>query len=160
MSEKYDRADDALRATRSAIEEGIVPGGGYSYLKASMIPELEDMIKNINNLGDSIGASIVKVALLAPIRRLLSNMGRSDYSSFAINTLINSDKNIGYNIKTDSFENLFESGVIDPFKVTRCALQNAASVAGLILTSSVVIGDIKSDKPVPIGNNPQAPSLF
>ena len=87
-------------------------------------------------------------------------MGRSDYSSFAINTLINSDKNIGYNIKTDSFENLFESGVIDPFKVTRCALQNAASVAGLILTSSVVIGDIKSDKPVPIGNNPPVPSLF
>lgn len=160
LSEKYDRADDALRATRSAIEEGIVPGGGYSYLKASELSELDKIIKDINNLGDSIGASIVKTALLAPIRRLLSNMGRSDYSSFAINTLINSEKNVGYNVKTDKFENLFESGVIDPFKVTRCALQNAASVAGLILTSSVVIGDSLKDKSISTTTTQQTPSLF
>ena len=156
LKEKYDRADDAKRATWAAIEEGIVPGGSYSYLKALSSPELIKL-SNSNVLGDAIGANILINALKAPIKKLLFNAGKSDFDSNIINKVIKSKLNVGYNIKTNKFENLIESGVIDPFKVTRSALQNAASVAGLILTSSVVIGDIKEK---PQLNKQEVPSLF
>lgn len=156
LKEKCDRADDAKHATWAAIEEGIVPGGSYSYLKALSSPELIKLSKS-NVLGDAIGANILINALKAPIKKLLFNAGKSDFDSNIINKVIKSKLNIGYNIKTNKFEDLIASGVIDPFKVTRSALQNAASVAGLILTSSVVIGDIKEK---PQLNKQETPSLF
>lgn len=156
LKEKCDRADDAKYATWAAIEEGIVPGGSYSYLKALSSPELIKLSKS-NVLGDAIGANILINALKAPIKKLLFNAGKSDFDSNIINKVIKSKLNIGYNIKTNKFEDLIASGVIDPFKVTRSALQNAASVAGLILTSSVVIGDIKEKEPPP---QQQVPNLF
>lgn len=156
LKEKCDRADDAKYATWAAIEEGIVPGGSYSYLKALSSPELIKLSKS-NVLGDAIGANILINALKAPIKKLLFNAGKSDFDSNIINKVIKSKLNIGYNIKTNKFEDLIASGVIDPFKVTRSALQNAASVAGLILTSSVVIGDIKEK---PQLNKQETPSLF
>lgn len=156
LKEKCDRADDAKHATWAAIEEGIVPGGSYSYLKALSSLELIKLSKS-NVLGDAIGANILINALKAPIKKLLFNAGKSDFDSNIINKVIKSKLNIGYNIKTNKFEDLIASGVIDPFKVTRSALQNAASVAGLILTSSVVIGDIKEK---PQLNKQETPSLF
>lgn len=156
LKEKCDRADDAKHATWAAIEEGIVPGGSYSYLKALSSPELIKLSKS-NVLGDAIGANILINALKAPIKKLLFNAGKSDFDSNIINKVIKSKLNIGYNIKTNKFEDLIASGVIDPFKVTRSALQNAASVAGLILTSSVIIGDIKEKEPP---SQQQAPNLF
>lgn len=156
LKEKCDRADDAKHATWAAIEEGIVPGGSYSYLKALSSPELIKLSKS-NVLGDAIGANILINALKAPIKKLLFNAGKSDFDSNIINKVIKSKLNIGYNIKTNKFEDLIANGVIDPFKVTRSALQNAASVAGLILTSSVVIGDIKEK---PRLNKQETPSLF
>lgn len=141
-AEKYDRADDALSATRAAMAEGIVPGGSYAYIKALKCPEFVKLCKD-SNLGNYIGANIIKKALQAPLKKLFYNIGKADESAIAINKITKTSKNIGYNIKSGKFENLIDSGVIDPFKVTRSALENAASVAGLLLTSNVVIGDLK-----------------
>lgn len=158
--EKYDRVDDALQATRSAIEEGIVPGGSYSYLKASNCEELINMIEDKTNLADSIGASIVRHSIMFPFIKMCRNAGISDlYCYKQYNTIMESENNgIGYNIKTKKMENFWETGVIDPFKVTRVALQNAASIAGLVLTSNVVIGDIKEKSDPP--SQSQVPNLF
>lgn len=121
MKEKKDRVDDALCATRAAIEEGIVPGGGYCYYKAKDI------------LGDSIGDMIIKNALCEPINAIIRNAGENPDSILAnVDTL-------GYNVNTGEYCDLVENGVIDPFKVTRCALENAASVAGLILTTECLV---------------------
>ena len=161
FEEKFDRVDDAKRATRAAIEEGIVPGGSYAYIKALNCPEFIKMCKNTENLGDSIGANIVKRALVVPFKKLCTNIGYDlGQASIIIDKILKSTKDgYGYNIKTEKFENLWESGVSDPFKVTRTALQNAASVAGLMLTSSVVLGDF----PEAAGQKPeqlQPPALF
>lgn len=159
--EKYDRVDDALRATRSAIEEGIVPGGSYSYLKAANCEELLAMENDKTNIADSIGAKIIKVALLQPFVIMCRNAGIQDIEAFKSQIKIweNGNDGFGFNIKKQTIENLWESGVIDPFKVTRTALQNAASIAGLTLTSNVVIGDlpqVNTDSPPQIS----PPSLF
>ena len=159
--EKYDRVDDALRATRSAIEEGIVPGGSYSYLKAANCEELLAMENDKTNIADSIGAKIIKVALLQPFVIMCRNAGIQDIEAFKSQIKIweNGNDGFGFNIKKQTIENLWESGVIDPFKVTRTALQNAASIAGLTLTSNVVIGDlpqVNADSPPQIS----PPSLF
>lgn len=156
--EKFDRVDDALRATRSAIEEGIVPGGSYSYLKASESEELIAMENDKTNLADSIGASIIRVAIMQPFIKMCRNAGISDIESYKQHLSItnNSNDGFGFNIKTKKKENFWETGVVDPFKVTRTALQNAASIAGLTLTSNVVIGDY----PQPSESPPQTPSLF
>ena len=158
FSEKYDRADDARRATKAAIEEGVVPGGGYAYIKALNAPEFIALCNNSENYGDSIGANIIRIALMAPFKRLFYNIGRDDYSVALNEILYKPLDGVGYNIKTNKFENLLDAGVVDPFKVTRNALQNAASVAGLILTSNVVIGDFPEVVSPPSGSNP--PSLF
>lgn len=156
--EKFDRVDDALRATRSAIEEGIVPGGSYSYLKASNCEELVKMEQDKTELGDSIGASIVRYAIGFPFFKMCRNAGINDIESFKPHATIVGGPNdgVGFNIKTKKMENLWEAGVVDPFKVTRTALQNAASIAGLTLTSNVVIGDYPQLSESP----PQTPSLF
>jgi chaperonin GroEL len=159
--EKFDRVDDALRATRSAIEEGIVPGGSYSYLKASNCEKLIEMENNKNNVADSIGAAIVRAALLRPFLIMCRNAGIRDLESYKLQLDIwkNENNGVGFNIKSRNLENLWESGVIDPFKVTRTALQNAASIAGLTLTTSVIIGEYKEDEHQPPINT-QPPSLF
>ena len=157
FGEKYDRADDARRATKAAIEEGVVPGGSYAYIKALNAPDFMSLCRS-ENYGDSIGANIVRVALMAPFKRLFFNIGRDDYS-VAINEILSKPLDgIGYNIKTNKFENLLDAGVVDPFKVARNALQNAASVAGLMLTSNVVIGDFPEKISANSTNN--TPSLF
>lgn len=157
FGEKYDRADDARRATKAAIEEGVVPGGSYAYIKALNAPDFISLCHS-ENYGDSIGANIVRVALMAPFKRLFFNIGRDDYS-VAINEILSKPLDgIGYNIKTNKFENLLNAGVVDPFKVARNALQNAASVAGLMLTSNVVIGDFPEKISATSANN--TPSLF
>lgn len=159
--EKYDRIDDALRATRSSIEEGIVPGGSYSYLKASNCEELIKMEQDKTKLADSIGASIVRYAIGFPFFKMCRNAGINDLESFKPHTAIVDGPNdgVGFNIKTKKMENLWEAGVVDPFKVTRTALQNAASIAGLTLTSNVVIGDYPQlSEPSPPTTQP--PSLF
>lgn len=141
-SEKYDRIDDALKATRAAIEEGIVPGGSYCYLRALKSKAFTDMLKNKNNQGEFIAAHIIERALRAPFNRLCLNAGYIDRAPIIIHKILNSKVNgEGYNVKSEKIENLWDAGVIDPFKVTRCALQNAASVASLMLTSNVIIGD-------------------
>lgn len=141
QEEKYDRIDDALHATRAALEEGIVPGGCYSYIKALESEEFKKLLTDENN-GTAIGAKIISLALKAPFKRLLSNAGRADDAPKYIDTIIQSDKAYyGYNVKYNRFENLIDAGVVDPFKVTRSALQNAASVSSLMLTTQAVIGD-------------------
>jgi chaperonin GroEL len=145
LEEKYDRAEDALLAARAAIADGIVPGGSYSYIKALKCKEFIKLCRS-NNLGDNIGANIIKIALMAPFKKLFFNMGNIDNAANAINKIKNAPlDNVGFNIKSGKFENLLETGVVDPFKVTYSALQNASSVAGLMLTSNVVIGNLRNN---------------
>ena len=161
FEEKYDRVDDAKRATRAALEEGIVPGGSYSYIKALQSEEFVAMLKDRENLADSLGAGIVAFSILQPFATLCNNAGieSSDYHSIIKEMRERELDGIGYNIKTRKMENLWESGVIDPYKVTRTALQNAASVAGLMLTSNVVLGDFPEvDNTSPPKNT--VPNLF
>lgn len=160
VNEKHDRVDDALHATRAAVEEGIVPGGSYSYITAaSRSKKFKELLDSTDDITRA-GAQIVRLALEGHFKRLLLNAGKVDSMSSILETIKNNEApSYGYNVKTDRFENLLESGVVDPFKVTRSALQNAASVAGLMLTSEVVIGDINatsSDKT----QNSDIPSLF
>ena len=159
-SEKYDRIDDALKATRAAIEEGIVPGGSYCYLRALKSKEFTDMLKNKNNQGEFIAAQIIERALKAPFNRLCLNAGYIDKAPIIINKILTSKNNgEGYNVKSEKIENLWDAGVIDPFKVTRSALQNASSVASLMLTSNVIIGDYP-DIATAVEPTQNIPSLF
>lgn len=159
-NEKYDRIDDALKATRAAIEEGIVPGGSYSYIKALGDKRFRKILEAKDNSGDYIAAQIIERALKAPFNRLCLNAGYIDNAPIIINKIISSEDNgMGYNVKTEKFENLWDAGVIDPFKVTRSALQNASSVASLMLTSNVVIGDF-DDEIIKEQPKQDIPSLF
>lgn len=160
VNEKHDRVDDALHATRAAVEEGIVPGGSYSYITAaSRSKKFRELLDSTDDITRA-GAQIVRLALEGHFKRLLLNAGKVDSMSSILETIKNNEAlGYGYNVKTDKFENLFESGVIDPFKVTRSALQNAASVAGLMLTSEVVIGDIVANS-FEKTQNSDIPSLF
>lgn len=137
MKERRDRVDDALHATRAAIEEGIVPGGGVALLRArSAIDELEAVADS-----EKFGFELISQALEAPITTILSNAGKRDASYIIAQILDNDNVNFGYNARTEQFEDLIENGIIDPTKVTRTALENAASVAGLLLTTQVVMYD-------------------
>ena len=145
--EKLDRADDALRAVRCAMTEGIVPGAGYSYLKATKCKGLTNLLKSTDD-GEKVGAKIVQKALTVPFKKLLSNAGMEDEVGGIMDKVINGDK--GYNLKTKKLENLIESGVIDPWQVTKSALRNAGSVAGLILTSEAIVSDEEEMKTVDV----------
>ncbi|ASM38426.1 60 kD chaperonin (cpn60) [Campylobacter sputorum bv. paraureolyticus LMG 11764] len=140
MKEKKDRVDDALSATKAAVEEGIVIGGGAAIIKAgSKI--------NLNLSGDeAIGADIVKRALRAPLRQIAENAG-FDAGVVANAVEINKDENYGFDAAKGEYVNMFEAGIIDPVKVARVALQNAVSVASLLLTTEATVSDIKEDKP-------------
>jgi chaperonin GroEL len=141
MKEKKDRVDDALSATRAAIEEGIVAGGGVALVRA--IDALEKF-KGVNE-DEEIGIGIIRKALEAPLRTIADNAGVE--GSVILMEVRKSKGSNGYNAQTGVFEDLKKSGVIDPTKVTRIALENAASIAGLILTTECVVSDMPEDKP-------------
>ncbi len=146
MKEKKDRYEDALSATRAAVEEGVIPGGGVAYIRAiQLISEL----KGENNDQD-LGISIVLRALEEPVRRIVENAGKE--GSVIVQKIKEGKDDFGYNARTDVFENLYESGVIDPAKVARVALENAASIAGMLLTTECVIAEDKEDEQAPMPN--------
>src|SRR4029453_16346174 len=143
--EKKARVEDALHATRAAVEEGIVPGGGVALLRAQSVL---DKIKGTDD--EKIGVDIVRRALEEPIRMIAQNAG-AEGSIVVARVKESKDKNTGYNAQNDTYEDLVKSGVIDPTKVTRTALQNAASIAGLMLTTECVVVERKEEKPAPAG---------
>jgi len=144
MKEKKARVEDALHATRAAVEEGIVPGGGVALIRAQK--KLDDL--ELENQDEQIGAQIVKRAIEEPLRQIVNNAG-GEGSIVVERVRENDDVGFGYNAQTDAYENLVEAGVIDPTKVTRTALQNAASIAGLLLTTECVVVEQKEEEPAP-----------
>ncbi|MBN1988005.1 MAG: chaperonin GroEL [Bacteroidales bacterium] len=146
MKEKKDRVDDALSATRAAVEEGIVPGGGVAYIRA--IEALEGL--KGDNDDETTGMLIVKRAIEEPLRQIVANAGLE--GSVIVQKVREGKADYGYNARTDKYENLLQSGVIDPTKVTRVALENAASIAGMFLTTECVMVDKKEENPMPMGN--------
>ena len=147
MKEKKDRVDDALCATRAAIEEGIIPGGGVAYIRAQKIL---DGLK-AENADEQTGIQIIRRAIEEPLRQIVENAGLE--GSVVVNEVRNGEGDYGYNARADKYENLKASGIIDPAKVARVALENAASIAGMFLTTECVICDAKEDKPeMPMGN--------
>ncbi len=148
MKEKKARVEDALHATRAAVEEGIVPGGGVALLRAQIAL---DKIRGTED--EKIGVDIVRRALEEPIRMIAQNAG-AEGSIIVAKVRESKEKNFGYNAATDNYEDLVKSGVIDPTKVTRTALQNAASIAGLLLTTECVVVEKKEDRPAPAGGPP------
>ncbi len=148
MKEKKARVEDALHATRAAVEEGIVPGGGVALLRAQ---SALDKIRGTED--EKIGVDIVRRSLEEPIRMIAQNAG-AEGSIIVAKVRESKEKNFGYNAATDSYEDLVKSGVIDPTKVTRTALQNAASIAGLLLTTECVVVEKKEDKPAQAGGPP------
>ena len=149
MKEKKDRVDDALCATRAAIEEGIIPGGGVAYIRAQ---KALDTLTGAN-ADEQTGIRIVRRAIEEPLRQIVENAGLE--GSVVVNEVRNGEGDYGYNAREDKYENLKASGIIDPAKVTRVALENAASIAGMFLTTECVICDAKEDKPeLPMGGAP------
>jgi len=140
MKEKKDRVDDALHATRAAVEEGIVPGGGVAYIRA--INVLEKMTGS--NDDETTGIAIIKRALEEPLRQIVENAGIE--GSIVVQKVREGKDDFGYNARTDKYEGLYAAGVIDPTKVTRVALENAASIAGMLLTTECVLAEVKEEK--------------
>lgn len=149
MKEKKDRVDDALSATRAAVAEGIVPGGGVAYIRC--LDSLEGF--KGDNDDETTGIRIVKRAIEEPLRQIVNNAGLE--GAVVVNEVRNGKGDFGYNARTDKYENLFETGVIDPAKVTRVALENAASIAGMFLTTKCVIAEKKEEVPAA----PAAPGM-
>jgi len=148
MKEKKARVEDALHATRAAVEEGIVPGGGVALIRAAAA------IDSLSLEGDeAIGAQIIKTAVAGPIRQLCANAGVE--GSVVVKEILGQEGNMGYNVATDTYEDLLKAGVVDPTKVTRSALQNAASISGLLLTTECMITDLPEEKPAA----PAAPDM-
>ena len=147
MKEKKDRFDDALHATRAAVEEGIIPGGGTALIRAAQ--KLEGV--KPENEDEKLGIEIIRRAVEEPLRMIVENAGLE--GSVVVNEVKNGKGDYGYNARTEQYENLFKSGVIDPAKVPRVALENAASIAGMLLTTECVLCDIKEpEPPMPAGN--------
>jgi chaperonin GroEL len=139
MKEKKDRVDDALHATRAAVEEGIIPGGGVAYIRAV---EALEKLKGINE-DEQTGIQIVKRAIEEPVRQIVANAGGE--GSIVVQKIKEGKGDFGYNARTDQYENLFAAGVIDPTKVARVALENAASIAGMLLTTECVLAEQKEE---------------
>jgi len=141
MKEKKDRVDDALSATRAAVEEGTIPGGGVAYIRAiAYLNKLKG-----ENEDECTGIEIIKRAIEEPLRQIVANAGRE--GAVVVQKVIEGKGDFGYNARTDKYENLLSTGVIDPAKVARIALENAASIAGMFLTTECVIADIKEETP-------------
>ncbi|MBV2165311.1 MAG: chaperonin GroEL [Kaistella sp.] len=145
MKEKKDRVDDALHATRAAVEEGIVPGGGVALVRAISAIKVEG-----SNLDETTGIKIVKRAIEEPLRQIVANAGGE--GSVIVAKVAEGSGDFGFNAKNDEYVNMYEAGIIDPTKVVRVALENAASVAGMLLTTECVITEVKKDEPaMPMG---------
>ena len=144
MKEKKDRVDDALHATRAAVEEGVLTGGGVALVRAM------DSLKKVSteNEDQNMGVAIVKKALEAPIRAIAQNAGVD--GSVVLQNVMNESGSYGYNARTDKYQDLKRAGVIDPTKVTRVAIENAGSIAGMVLTTECVVNDVKEDNPAPM----------
>ncbi len=152
MKEKKDRADDALHATRAAVEEGIVPGGGVAYLRC------QKAIEALKLEGDeAVGASIISRAIEAPLRKLVNNAGQE--AALVIANVKKATGTNGYNVRTGEYADLMKCGVVDPAKVTRSALQNAASIAGLLLTTDCMVTDIPEKKECNCGGHGGQPGM-
>jgi len=147
VKEKKDRVDDALNATRAAVEEGIVPGGGVALLRAkAAVAKLKS-----DNADEQAGIHIVLKALEAPIRQIVENAG-GEGSIVVGKILDNKSQTYGFNAQTDTYVDMLEAGIIDPSKVVRTALQDAASVAGLLITTEAMVAEVPKDKPaMPMG---------
>jgi chaperonin GroEL len=145
MKEKKARVEDALHATRAAVEEGIVPGGGVALLRCAAA------LEKVELTGDElVGSQIVKKSLEEPVRQLAYNAGKE--GSLVAEHVRNEKGSMGYNVETDQYEDMIKSGIIDPAKVARTALQNAASVAALLLTTEALVTEIpEKEKPAPAG---------
>jgi chaperonin GroEL len=156
MKEKKDRVDDALHATRAAVEEGIVAGGGVALVRAKSV--LEKL--NANSIDEVTGMNIVARAIEAPLRTIVENAGGE--GSVVINKVLEGNKNFGYDAKSDQYVDMLNAGIIDPKKVTRVALENAASVASMILTTECALIDIKEDTPPmpPMGGGGGMPGMM
>lgn len=148
MKEKKDRVDDALSATRAAVEEGIVPGGGTAYIRT--LPALNEL--KGENADESTGIAIIRRAIEEPLRLIVDNAGLE--GAVVVQRVKEGTGDFGYNARTDSYENFFATGVIDPAKVSRVALENAASIAGMFLTTECVIADKKEENPAPAAMPP------
>ena len=150
MKEKKARVEDALHATRAAVEEGIVPGGGVALLRT------RPAISKLELEGDQqIGVSIIRSAVEAPLRALAANAGLE--GAVIVEAVLKSKGNIGFNVATEEYEDLVKAGVVDPKKVTRTALQNAGSIAGLLLTTECLLTEIPAkDPPMPAGGGGHA----
>ena len=152
LNEKKARVEDAMHATRAAVEEGIVPGGGVVYIRAAKVLDKFKLFEDnedepAGDADEQIGVNIVKRALEEPLRQIVSNAGKEG-AVIVEKVRLEKNPNIGYNAVTEKFEDLVAAGVIDPAKVTRCALQNAASIAGLMLTTEALISELpEDDKP-------------
>jgi len=143
MKEKKDRVDDALHATRAAVQEGIIPGGGVAYIRA--VEALKDV--KTDNEDQATGVNIVRLALESPLRTIAENAGQE--GSVVVNKVRDGKKDFGYNASENKYEEFFAAGIIDPTKVARLALENAASIAGLLLTTEAVVSEIAEEKEAP-----------
>ena len=144
MKEKKDRVDDALHATRAAVEEGVIAGGGVAFIRAATkLAKLE-----VENIDQETGVSIVESAIEAPLRIIVENAGEE--GSVVVQKIKDGKGDFGYNARLNRYENMIAAGVIDPTKVTRLALENAASISGLLLTTEAVVADIQEDEPMPM----------
>ncbi len=148
MKEKKDRVDDALSATRAAVAEGIVPGGGVAFIRC--LPALDEL--KGDNDDENTGIAIIRRAIEEPLRQIVENAGVE--GAVIVQKVKDGKDDFGYNARTATFENFFAAGVIDPAKVTRVALENAASIAGMFLTTECVIADKKEENPMPAMPNP------
>jgi len=149
MKERKDRVDDALQATKAAIEEGIIPGGGVALLRSSNMVTCD-----VANEDQQIGCNIMQNALRKPFRQILKNAGIEDTHRVEFSTTSTENINVGYNIKTGKFDDFLKSGIIDPTKVTRCALENAASIAGTILLTECTVVNKPEEKQEEVGAMP------
>ena len=156
MKEKKDRVDDALHATRAAVEEGIIPGGGVAFIRC--IDALDKV--EVENEDQMTGVQIVKRAIEEPLRQIVANAGGE--GSVVVQKVREGKKDFGFNALTGVYENLFEAGVIDPTKVSRIALENAGSIAGMLLTTEAVISDIEEEGPAmpPMGGGGGMPGMM
>ena len=143
MKEKKDRVDDALAATKAAIEEGIIPGGGVALIRAG------ETLKSIqgDNDDENTGIQIIATAVQAPLKQIVENSGGE--GAVVISKILTKTGDFGYNAKNDTYENMLKAGIIDPTKVTRIALENAASVGSMLLTTECVLADVKDENPMP-----------
>jgi chaperonin GroEL len=146
MKEKKDRVDDALHATRAAVEEGIVPGGGVAYIRA--LESLTDL--RGDNIDENTGIAIIRRSLEEPLRQIVANAGLE--GSIIVQKVREGKGDFGFNARTETYENMLAAGVIDPTKVSRVALENAASIASMLLTTECVIADKPEPKSAPAGH--------